>query len=437
MRTFRHQKDHLNHPRKINQLEQYGNSSESRIVPNLTTSLLLEEIEEEEAKLRIQKQQEKEEKIALAIQARKEMACQRLFSPFKSMRSCGKWTIKQLSLGKVETPLEIWIDDDDSRLRGMASCDSAWCRNCAKKRVAERALKISQYIMPIIQGEESGSVWFYTGTVPRHHDIDHQKLQTRRGAKAVKNALDYQVKKGRFSYQAVRSLDITFKPWLEKVYHCHYHWIIVFSDNPSPQEAYKRLVRPWLRAIKGTSSKSQDLQEIISEDEAHAKSRYVAKKAGLALGLEIASSATTKTGNKGISFAELLTLATDEKRESVGMYRRVYIEFLEGIKGSNTITFSRDWPEPESEEEEAAKLIISIPEYWESMVAASSSEITFILYYGYLWNRYDIIRDFERLMSCENREQLEELATAAGLTVFSRLFVWQRLMAHYHLILSE
>ncbi len=47
MMTSRPQKDPLNHPLKINQLEQYGNSSESRIVPNLTTSLLLDEIEQD------------------------------------------------------------------------------------------------------------------------------------------------------------------------------------------------------------------------------------------------------------------------------------------------------------------------------------------------------------------------------------------------------
>ena len=433
MRRYRLQKKTLLLPKKTSQLEQYGNSSESRIVQNKCTSLIIDMLTEEEEQIRQQKQEEKELRIQQSKQARKEMACQRFISPNKSMRTCGKWSIKQLSLGKVDCDIEIWIDDKDARLHGMATCDSAWCRNCARKRVAQRAIKVQNHIMPIIKGEQKGSVWFFTGTIPRHHDIEHQKLKTRRGWKSVKNALDYQVKKKKaFNYQSVRSLDITFKPTHRNKYHCHYHIIIVFDDEPSDKEAYKRIVRPWLKALKGTSSQSQDLQAIISEEEAISKSRYVAKKAGLGLelGLEIAASATTKTSKgKGLSFAELLTVATDEDRDEIGIYRQCYKDFLVGIKGSNTISFSRNWPETDDTgEEEEPKIKISIPEYWHSLVLSAPGELSYLLYKSYVKNQRWIIRDFQKLMETKNAEELDRLATTSGLTVFTRVLIWEKMI---------
>ena len=137
----------------------------------------------------------------------------------------------------------------------------------------------------------------------------------------------------------------------------------------------------------------QDIQRIYYQGEEPGDdagitkvSRYIAK--GTCMGIEVSGSSTMKSGNKGISFKELLTEATNNG----GRYTEVYQEFLTEIKGSNPLTFSDEWPkleeEEESVEEKESKLRIEIPPYWQRTVIRNQSVLTVIMYSAYLNNKF-------------------------------------------------
>jgi hypothetical protein len=407
-------------------LGQYGNSSESRIVPNKLSSIVSDASEEASKRKRL-------EYIEELKRARRELSFQRLYSPYISHRCCSLYSIAEKSQGLIDMPVKLLIEEKDARLSGMCVCDSPWCRKCSWKCTADRASRINLGVKNALDrwdsGESEESVWFFTPTVKRHHDVENQKLQLRRGWKTVKNYNDYRQRIGLYTYDTVRAIDITFKPWLEDVYHTHYHILVIFSDTPSVDEARRRLSGPWCEALEGVSLEDcQDVVRIVrtAEDpDAMGICRYIAKMSGL--GLELSGTATTKTGNKGLSFAELLANGT----KYGGHYIDIYQDFLKGIKGTNTCNFSGDWPKLDEDGiiREEPKVEIEIPPYWRWRVLPNQSSVTLIMYSAYKFNKWYIIRDFERMMACTDWKEVDRLCRDIGFSPHpfcdSKRYLWE------------
>ena len=381
----------------------------------------------------------KEEKIENLKQFRREVAFQRKYSPYISQRCCHNHSISNKSNGNVDLPVALEIREDDAVITGLVTCKSPTCRHlsCSWSKTIQRAKRIEKGIKGFLhQAEFEGtghSVWFITLTGRRHHEVDHPKLRMRKGWKSIQNHNNN--RSNEYSYHTVRGLDYTFKPFLRDVYHLHIHAIFVFDDNPTKAEVMRRVVDPWVRGMGGSALGScQDIKRIYYQGEEPGDdagitkvSRYIAK--GTCMGIEVSGSSTMKTGNKGISFKELLTEATNNG----GRYTEVYQEFLTEIKGSNPLTFSAEWPKLEEEEEaveeEESKLRIEIPPYWQRTVIRNQSVVTVIMYSAYLNNKFYIIRDFKRMMACKNVKEVNRLCEEIGFSPHyfcgSKQYLWE------------
>ena len=396
-----------------------GNSSESRYYPTGKLPELMADsvLSAKSLKKRIKKKElTKEERIENLIQMKREMAFQRKYSPYNSHMGCGTRTISDVTNFLVDLPMTLEIGKNESKFSGLAKCNSPWCRDCGRSRVYERASRISNHINTALFDGHS-SCFFPTFTLKRHSDLLHQKLLCRKGIKAVQNHLNYLVKKGEFTYDMARAIDITFKPFLDDVYHLHLHVVVIFSDRPSMEEARERLIKPWCEALGDFALESvQDMQRIMipdSVEDTGGLGMYMAKAGGL--GLELSASSRTKRGRKGLSFSELVTHGANEGSR----YREVYREFLSEIKGTNTLTFSRKWPKYEEEPTEAKENVyeIEIPRYWQRKVLQNQSPILILIYAAYYRRKPWIIRDFEFLMRrAITYESCEDLSEKLGFT---------------------
>ena len=427
-----------------------GNSSESRFYQSKEISTMekysigyLKDLDRKEEEKRERKEALKREKLEKKIQRGRRMAFQRFRSPYTSHKCCGRYSLFEITKGLVDFPVKVKVNEDNARVTGVATCSSPWCVECGISRMAQRAHRIDCYINdildespPLFRLENGRSVvysriWFFTPTVLRHWDLRHQVLQTRRGWKGIKNYNDYRRKNGEYTYETARAVDGTFKPWLEDIYHCHYHTIIVFSDHIDEAEAKRRLVDPWCDTLSdATSVSAQDLKPVVNQQgfDEGSIGLYLAKAGGL--GAELAGTSATKKGrrDKGWSFSDLIDKAALYEREEPGIYTKIYREFLKDIKGTNCVTFSRGWPKYEEEEKvEKPCVEITINTYWLARVLREQSIITILLYGAYISNENWIIRDFQRIMRAGSDDDCDSLCLEIGFTPHGLCKSWRYL----------
>ena len=89
---------------------------------------------------------------------------------------------------------------------------------------------------------------------------------------------------------------------------------------------------------------------------------------------------------------------------------RTYREFLEKMHRKKSLTFSRDWPKLEEEEEETKeeKLSLKVPWVWHQVIGSYYEEIGFLCWIGELQGLAPFHRDTEHLGRAFFRE-IEEL----------------------------
>lgn len=393
----------------------------------------LKEIETIERALR-----KRQERIDDLIQMRREYAFQRLYSPHKSHKSCNRHSIEDKSGGMVNLPVCLEVNKKDAKITGLMTCKSPYCRHlgCSWTRTINRAKIINHVVgntLNRIEFENSNeSVWFTTLTVKRTEHVDNAKLQMQYGWKAIKNHLDKKKRKskGKFRYKTARGLDFTFKPFQRDVYHLHIHAVFIFSDNPTKEEVRNRIVRPWVNRLGESALQDcQDVKKVYyeGEDEHKGLGLYIAK--GSCMGLEVSASSTTKTGNKGLSFAELVTLGTNHG----GRYAEVYRDFLTNMKYSKTFKPSRNWEKVEDEDEteiEEPIFKVEIPRYWRHLVLKSVSVVTLIARVSAETNNFYILREFENLMSMKTDKEVENFCEEIGFSPFwlmsSKRYLWEQ-----------
>jgi hypothetical protein len=288
---------------------------------------------------------------------------QRRYAHTKTMRSCMTKPIAIINQSQCAQKISptIKVNEYSYSLGGLNRCKNAYCVGCTRSRIGKRSARIKEGIQ---SAQERGyTVLFVTLTIPRTATIQAAKDGIRARWKAVNRCFDDMKKQGKKVYFA-KALDVTFNPYQDRNrYHLHVHAVVVIDGYTKDDDS--SIIGAWLSQNTSKSKALHKAQKISIVERAQTDtakvSRYVAKMAGL--GLEIASKAKEQTKSPlSISLFDLLTgCATKPKN------RKIYAEFLAGMKRVNTLNFSRNWADLEDEDEDLFdETIYNIPvEKWQ------------------------------------------------------------------------
>lgn len=267
------------------------------------------------------------------------MKTQSRYAPNKTMRICHQIPIAHLNK-QYEENIAINVSNYGFSFSGLNRCKNPYCVMCSKSRAGERTEKIRNGI--IGAGEKGYQVYFVTLTIPRQDCIKKSRNEIVKRWKAISRVFEDMKKDYSEQVYFARALDITFNPYIDaRRYHLHVHSVIIIEGNRD-DDIYKDLIlNAWLSQNSSKCKaqlKCQDFQKVnMQESDMGRVSRYTAKMAGLAL--EVLSSQKQETKSKDtISFVQLL-----EDSKTKPKSRKIYREFLEGMKRMNTLTFSRNW----------------------------------------------------------------------------------------------
>ena len=272
---------------------------------------------------------------------------QRRYAHTKTMRNCMTMPIAIVNQSACTQGVNpsIKVNEYSYSLGGLNRCKNAYCVGCTRSRIGKRSSRIKQ---GIIKAQTSGfTVLFVTLTIPRTSTILNAKEQIRQRWRAVNRCFDDMRSQGKTVYYA-KALDVTFNPYQDRHrYHLHVHAVVVIDGYTKDDN--NNIIDAWLSQNKDTKAlhKAQKI-DIVNQNQTDTLkvSRYIAKMAGL--GLEIASKAKEQTKSPlSISLFDLL-MGCDNKPK----YRKIYSEFLKGMKRVNTLNFSKNWKDLEEEEED-------------------------------------------------------------------------------------
>lgn len=305
---------------------------------------------------------------------RRMLSYQRAHAPRLAMGTCRTVPIPAAATGGCKG-VNLWLSPSGFGWTGMMTCNGPWCLICSRRRIYERSARIVAGLSACTGKGGPSKAYFVTLTIPRSSDLAAQLVGIRDGWKKLQDVLDYQVrKKMKASYWTARALDVTFRPASKAIYHTHLHCIIM-TDVVKPLAWIDGLVTgAWLSANGAAMKQCQKVEEVR-----HAGvGRYCAKLAGL--GMEL-SSGLTKRGRGSMSFSQLVQAGMAGEfvdGEFVqGDYGRihvnpVYVDFLKGMKGKRSMTFSRNWrwqaPEEEESESRPEGLALMAPYHWREAV---------------------------------------------------------------------
>lgn len=288
-----------------------------------------------------------EKQVADSDKFKRLFTLQRRYAHTKTMRQCMTIPIaivNQSACAQGVRP-SIKVNEYSYSLGGLNRCKNAYCVGCTRSRIGKRSSRIKQ---GIIKAQEDGyTVLFVTLTIPRQPKIANAKEQIRQRWRAVNRSFDDMRLQGKTVYYA-KALDVTFNPYQDRNrYHLHVHAVVVIDGYTDDDN--NSIIDAWLsQNTKDTKAlhKAQKI-DIVNKNETDTLkvSRYIAKMAGL--GLEIASKAKEQTKSPlSISLFDLLTGCENKPK-----YRKIYTEFLQGMKRVNTLNFSKNWADLEEEEE--------------------------------------------------------------------------------------
>ena len=289
----------------------------------------------------------------------------------------------------------ISVDRQGYRFKGMVTCNNAYCVTCSRVRMTQRAKRIYEGIKEL---RETHQGYFVTLTMPRSNSIKKQLDLVRLGWKNIQRKLDRSGYKKK--YQTVRGLDLTFSPIAGTgTYHLHIHAIFMIQD---PQDDINELITSaWMGSVKEAQLQSQKIELIQNEEKL---SWYVSKMSSIAFELSNGNQKETRT-HKSLSLPELMEY-TEESPWAV----KTYQDFLLGMKGKKTITFSRGWPKLEEEEpEETESEIIKINKAWYDAIYNKLDDIGIRLWAdinrGY--QRVDAISSLREILKIDSNELQE------------------------------
>jgi hypothetical protein len=323
---------------------------------------------------------------------------QRKLAPSSSMRCCNLIPIDVATRKVLSDDSEIMsiaIDKQGYRFQGMVTCNNAYCVTCSKVRMTQRAKRIHEGLKEL---KKTYQGYFVTLTMPRSNSIKKQLDLVRLGWKNIQRKLDRAGYKKK--YQTVRGLDLTFSPIAGTgTYHLHIHAIFMIQ---SPRDDINELITSaWMGSVKDAQLQSQKIELIKNEKKL---SWYVSKMSSIAFELSNGNQKETRT-HKSLSLPELMEY-TEESPWAV----KTYQDFLLGMKGKKTITFSRGWPKLEEQEhEERESEIIKINKPWYNAIYNKLDDIGIRLWAdinrGY--QKVDAISSLRTLLSIDNFELVE------------------------------
>jgi len=323
---------------------------------------------------------------------------QRKLAPSSSMRRCNLIPIDIATRKIISNDSEIMsiaIDRQGYRFQGMVTCNNAYCVTCSKVRMTQRAKRIHEGIKELKKTHQG---YFVTLTMPRSNSIKKQLDMVRLGWKNIQRKLDRSGYKKK--YQTVRGLDLTFSPIAGTgTYHLHIHAIFMIQEPKG--DINELITSAWIGSVKDAQLHSQKIELIKNEEKL---SWYVSKMSSIAFELSNGNQKETRT-HKSLSLPELMEY-TQESPWAV----KTYQDFLSGMKGKKTITFSRGWPKLEEEEpEERESEIIKINKAWYDAIYNKLDDIAIRLWAdinrGY--QKVDAISSLRTLLSIDNFELVE------------------------------
>lgn len=341
---------------------------------------------------------------------------QRKLAPSTSMRRCNLIPIDIATRKVLSDDTEIMsiaIDKQGYRFQGMVTCNNPYCVTCSKVRMTQRAKRIHEGIKEL---KKTHKGYFVTLTMPRSNSINKQLDMVRLGWKNIQRKLDRAGYKKK--YQTVRGLDLTFSPIAGTgTYHLHIHAIFMIQNKipysriglpflekystAESEQINKLITSAWIGSVKDAQLQSQKIELIHNEEKL---SWYVSKMSSIAFELSYGNQKETRT-HKSLSLPELMEY-TEESPWAV----KTYQDFLSGMKGKKTITFSRGWPKVEEEEpEEKESVIIKINKAWYDAIYNKLDDIGIRLWVdinrGY--QRVDAISSLRTLLGIDNFELVE------------------------------
>jgi hypothetical protein len=253
-----------------------------------------------------------------------------------------------------EHSISVIISDKGARFGGVARCGSQWCIECASFAKEGRIKRIGRWLDEVHTQEnqdEGYQAYFITLTIPRSGDPYQQLDALQKGWKDLQGRVSYRLKKQGIKFDFVRGLDVTFKPDTKRQYHCHLHVIMVLRGPFDGGKKYRDFAHMvsycWTDIQVKNKQGSRDIAQRIEPIEAdNGISRYLVKFEGLAN--EIANF-QGKDGKDWESrgFWGLVGDVYRGCENSLKCYR----VFLDAVAGRRTISFSRQWPKVEQEEE--------------------------------------------------------------------------------------
>jgi len=291
--------------------------------------------------------------------------------------------------------MAISVDKHGYRFSGMVTCNNPYCVTCSKVRMTKRAKRIHHGLKELKKTHQG---YFVTLTMPRSNSIKKQLDLVRLGWKNIQRKLDRSGYKKK--YQTVRGLDLTFSPIAGTgTYHLHIHAIFMIQEPKG--DINELITSAWMGSVKEAQLHSQKIELIKNEEKL---SWYVSKMSSIAFELSNGTQKETRT-HKSLSLPELMEY-TKESPWAV----KTYQDFLAGMKGKKTITFSRGWPQLEEEEpEERESEIIKINKAWYDAIYNKLDDIGIRLWAdinrGY--QRVNAISSFRTLLGIDNFELVE------------------------------
>ena len=282
---------------------------------------------------------------ANSVQIRQMVQFQRQHAVTKTMQTCNTIPIAVLNPTIEDPNITIKVNEYASSVSGLNRCKSPFCAMCSRSRAGERSHRIKAGIVGAF--DRGHRVFFPTFTIPRQGSISDARQEIARRWSRM-NHLFQEWRRAGLTVEYVKALDVTFNPRVKSHrYHLHIHAVVVVGGADSIGDSDKvsdflinQMENKWLssntrkcRALR----KCQHIREVKDVSNSTDKvSKYVAKMAGLAL--EIANG-TDKTDTKSAHTVNLYQLMTNPKRVHIAVYR----EFLEGMKGANTLRFTKRW----------------------------------------------------------------------------------------------
>ena len=320
---------------------------------------------------------------------------QRKWAPSSSMVRCNLVPIDIATNKAMNDDTEIMkiaVDKQGYRFKGMVTCNNPYCVTCSRVRMTQRAKRIHEGLK-ILKPTHSG--YFVTLTMPRSNSIDHQLKMVRLGWKNIQRKLDRAGYKKK--YQTVRGLDLTFSPIAgQGTYHLHIHAIFMIEE---PKDDINELITSaWIGSVKEAQLQSQKIELIKNEEKL---SWYVSKMSSIAFELSNGNQKETRS-HKSLSLPELMEY-TEESPWAV----KTYQDFLRGMKGKKTITFSRGWPKLDEEEpEETESRIIPVSKGWYDSIYNKLNDIGIRLWVDINrgFQRVDAVKDLTNLLSITTHE---------------------------------